>query len=89
MKRTQAVHTLGLEELSQAVRYRRDLFELIEPHLGDSVLEVGAGIGDFAAQLTGRRRMIVTDIQCWWGSDCLVWAGFIEVLRIGSFGPAV
>jgi ubiquinone/menaquinone biosynthesis C-methylase UbiE len=52
---------LGLEELSQAVRYRRYLFELIEPHLGDSVLEVGAGIGDFAAQLFGRRRVIVTD----------------------------
>jgi SAM-dependent methyltransferase len=61
MNRTHAVHTLGLEELSQAVRYRRYLFELIEPHLGDSVLEVGAGIGDFAAQLTGRRRVIVTD----------------------------
>jgi len=61
MKRTHVVHTLGLEELSQAVRYRRYLFELIEPHLGDSVLEVGAGIGDFAAQLTGRRRVIVTD----------------------------
>ena len=61
MKRTQADHTLGLEELSQAVRYRRYLFELIEPHLGDSVLEVGAGIGDFAAQLSGRRRVIVTD----------------------------
>jgi SAM-dependent methyltransferase len=60
MKRTDAVHTLGLEELSQAVRYRRYLFELIEPHLGDSVLEVGAGIGDFAAQLFGR-RVIVTD----------------------------
>jgi SAM-dependent methyltransferase len=61
MKRTHAGHTLGLEELSQAVRYRRYLFELIEPHLGDSVLEVGAGIGDFAAQLFGRRRVIVTD----------------------------
>ena len=61
VKRTHAVHTLGLEELGQAVRYRRYLFELIEPHLGDSVLEVGAGIGDFAAQLAGRRRVIVTD----------------------------
>jgi SAM-dependent methyltransferase len=61
MKRTRTVHSLGLEDLSQAVRYRRYLFELIEPHLGDSVLEVGAGIGDFAAQLTGRRRLVVTD----------------------------
>jgi hypothetical protein len=55
------VHSLGLEDLSSAVRYRRYLFELVEPHLGDSVLEVGAGLGDFAAQLTGRRRLVVTD----------------------------
>jgi SAM-dependent methyltransferase len=54
-------HSLGLEDLSRAVRYRRYLFELVEPHLGDSVLEVGAGLGDFAAQLTGRRRLVVTD----------------------------
>jgi SAM-dependent methyltransferase len=54
-------HSLGLEDLSKAVRYRRYLFELLEPHLGDSVLEVGAGLGDFAAQLTGRRRLVVTD----------------------------
>lgn len=61
MKRTRTVHSLGLEDLSQAVRYRRYLFELIEPYLGDSVVEVGAGLGDFAAQLTGRRRLVVTD----------------------------
>jgi SAM-dependent methyltransferase len=53
--------SLGLEDLSKAVRYRRYLFELLEPHLGDSVLEVGAGLGDFAVQLTGRRRLVVTD----------------------------
>jgi SAM-dependent methyltransferase len=61
-------HSLGLEDLSMAVRYRRYLFELLEPHLGDSVLEVGAGLGDFAAQLTGRRRLVVTDSDpfCVW-----------------------
>lgn len=55
------IHTLGLEDLGAAVRYRRYQFELIEPHLGDSVLEVGAGLGDFAAQLTGRTRLVVAD----------------------------
>jgi SAM-dependent methyltransferase len=61
MEQARTVHSLGLEELSQAARYRRYLLELVEPHLGDSVLEVGAGMGDFAAQLTGRRRVVVTD----------------------------
>jgi SAM-dependent methyltransferase len=55
------IHTLGLEVLSGAVRYRRYLYELIEPHLGNSVLELGAGLGDFAAQLHGRKRVVVTD----------------------------
>jgi SAM-dependent methyltransferase len=56
-----SIHTLGLEDLSTAVRYRRYLYELIEPYLGESVLEVGAGLGDFAAQLRGRKRVVVTD----------------------------
>ena len=62
------IHTLGLEDLSEAVRYRRYLLDLIEPHLGDSVLEVGAGVGDFAAQLTGRKRLVVSDSDpfCLW-----------------------
>jgi SAM-dependent methyltransferase len=62
------IHTLGLEDLGAAVRYRRYQFELIEPYLGDSVLEVGAGLGDFAAQLTGRKRLVVADSDpfCQW-----------------------
>jgi SAM-dependent methyltransferase len=62
------IHTLGLEDLSEAARYRRFLLELIEPHLGDSVLEVAAGLGDFAVQLTGRKRLVVTDSDpsCLW-----------------------
>src|SRR5215218_6631671 len=65
---TRTVHSLGLEDLSMAVRYRRYLYELLEPYLGDSVLEVGAGLGDFAAQLAGRRRLVVTDSDpfCVW-----------------------
>lgn len=31
-------------------RYRRYQYELIAPHCGKSVLEVGAGLGEFAEQ---------------------------------------
>ena len=46
----------NLEDTSGADqrRYRAFQLELIEPHCGPSVLEVGAGLGEFAAQLTGR-----------------------------------
>ena len=36
---------------------------MIAPHLGPSVLEVGAGLGEFASQLTGLRRHLVTDVD--------------------------
>jgi SAM-dependent methyltransferase len=42
-------------------RYRRYQRELIAPHCGRSVLEVGAGLGEFAAEFTGLDRLIVTD----------------------------
>lgn len=54
-------HTRGLEELTHAVRYRRFMFDLLEPHCGASVLEVGAGHGDFAAHFPAGRRLILTD----------------------------
>jgi SAM-dependent methyltransferase len=44
-------------------RYRAFQLELIAPHCGDSVLEVGAGLGEFASQLTGLRRHVVTDVD--------------------------
>jgi SAM-dependent methyltransferase len=44
-------------------RYRAYQLELIAPHVGDSVLEVGAGQGDFSDQLTGLRRVVVTDVD--------------------------
>ena len=55
------IHTLGLEDLATAQRYRRYLFGLLAPYLGPSVLEVGAGLGDFSAQLLDRDRLIVND----------------------------
>ena len=44
-------------------RYRRYQYDLIIPHCGRSVLEVGAGLGEFAAQLTGLDRLVVTDVD--------------------------
>ncbi|HEY9379547.1 MAG TPA: glycosyltransferase, partial [Jiangellaceae bacterium] len=91
------IHTLGLEDLGAAVRYRRYQFELIEPHLGDSVLEVGAGLGDFAAQLTGRTRLVVADSDplCLWslrarfGSRPEVEVRALDLLREVGVDPPV
>ena len=44
-------------------RYRAFQLSLIEPHCGSTVLEVGAGLGEFAAQLTGLSRHVVTDVD--------------------------
>lgn len=52
----------GLEEGDSAkpryLQYQRDL---IAPHCGRSVLEVGTGLGDFAAGFTTAERLILTD----------------------------
>jgi len=55
----------SLEDTSGAGqrRYRAFQLELIRPHLGRSVIEVGAGLGEFAAQLTGLDRHVVTDLD--------------------------
>jgi SAM-dependent methyltransferase len=55
------IHTLGLEDLTAARRYRRYLFSQLVPYLGQNVLEVGAGLGDFSAQLVDRERLVVAD----------------------------
>jgi SAM-dependent methyltransferase len=59
----------GLDELASAVRYRKYLAELITPYCGDSLLEVGAGFGEFAALIPRRpgRHLIVSDTR----HDCL------------------
>ncbi len=44
-------------------RYRAFQFELIAARCGPSVLEVGAGLGEFASQFTGLRRHVVTDVD--------------------------
>ena len=44
-------------------RYRAFQLSLIEPHCGPSVLEVGAGLGEFAEGLDGLERHVVTDVD--------------------------
>ncbi len=45
-------------------RYRAFQLALIAPHCGASVLEVGAGLGEFASQFEGRlARHVVTDVD--------------------------
>jgi SAM-dependent methyltransferase len=44
-------------------RYRAYQFELISRHCGPSVLEVGAGLGEFASQFSGLQRHVVTDVD--------------------------
>jgi SAM-dependent methyltransferase len=53
----------GEEGGADKPRYRRYQYDLIRPHCGRSVLEVGAGLGEFAAQFTGLDRLVVTDVD--------------------------
>lgn len=44
-------------------RYRAWQHELIAPYCGPELLEVGAGLGEFAAQFSGLRRHVVSDVD--------------------------
>jgi SAM-dependent methyltransferase len=62
-----------LEDLAEAVTYRRWLCDLARPHLGDDPLEVGSGLGLYAAQwrTTGVGRLTVSEAD----------AGRLDALR--------
>lgn len=60
-----------LEGGADQPRYRRYQYDLIAPHCGSSVLEVGAGLGEFSSQFTGLKRLVVTDVD----------PGAVEVMR--------
>ena len=47
-----AIQNEVLEELAEAVNYRRWLVSLIEEQLGEDPLEVGSGTGEYAASLS-------------------------------------
>ncbi|MFF5986932.1 class I SAM-dependent methyltransferase [Prauserella flavalba] len=53
----------SLESDNGKPRYLAYQRELIRPHCGRSVLEVGAGIGEFADGFTGLDRYVVTDVD--------------------------
>ena len=55
----------GLEDSSGAdqQRYRAFQLELIAAHCGSSVLEIGAGLGEFASQMHDLERHVVTDVD--------------------------
>jgi SAM-dependent methyltransferase len=53
----------SLESDNGKPRYLRYQRELIRPHCGRSVLEVGAGLGEFAEGFTGCERYVVTDVD--------------------------
>ena len=57
-----ALQSEVLEDLSQAVNYRRWLCSLAQPYLGDHPMEIGSGTGDHAAEwLTDGRRITATE----------------------------
>ena len=49
-----------LEELARADRFNSWIFDVIEPHLGDRVLEVGAGIGTMTRRLLRSGRSVTS-----------------------------
>jgi SAM-dependent methyltransferase len=56
------VQSQVLEDLSEAVNYRRWLAGLAHDHLGDDPIEISAGAGDYAAEwLTTLPRITVTE----------------------------
>ncbi|HXF71906.1 MAG TPA: methyltransferase domain-containing protein [Actinomycetota bacterium] len=58
-----SVHSLGLEAMTGAARYRRWLLELIRPHCGQTILEIGSGLGDLASEMSGYARLVVSDVD--------------------------
>ncbi len=52
-----------LEALSNAVRYQQWVFDLLEPHLGQRIIEFGAGVGNLSKWLPLRERLILTEFD--------------------------
>ena len=52
-----------LESLDAAVNYARWIADLLEPYLGERVLEVGAGHGTFTGLLAPGRTVVATELS--------------------------
>jgi len=52
-----------LHQLSQAHRFNRWMADMIKPWMGESVLELGAGIGTMTQRMLPRQRYVTTDID--------------------------
>jgi glycosyltransferase involved in cell wall biosynthesis len=50
-----------LQRLRHARRYNDWVWEQLAPHVGDRVLEVGCGVGNFTRFLRNRERVVATD----------------------------
>jgi SAM-dependent methyltransferase len=50
-----------LKLLSQARNYRQWLWDRVRPHVGERVLEIGAGIGNYSEQLLDRPYLLLSD----------------------------
>lgn len=60
-----------LESLSLAKNYQRWMYEAVAPFLGDSILELGAGIGNLSQWLPVRNALILSELE----------SRYIEILR--------
>jgi SAM-dependent methyltransferase len=57
-------HSYNLDTASDAApNYLRWVADLVRPHLGASVLEVGSGIGAITEHLAQGRRLVATDVS--------------------------
>ncbi len=52
-----------LESLARAKNYQQWIYDLILPHLGDRIFEVGAGIGNMSRWLPIREKLILNEIE--------------------------
>jgi SAM-dependent methyltransferase len=52
---------LSFERVAQASRYRSWLLDLVRPWLGQRLLEIGCGVGNFTAELCDRERLVAVD----------------------------
>jgi SAM-dependent methyltransferase len=58
-----AVGSATLERLAVAPRFNRWMFERLAPWIGETVLEVGSGIGNLSQFLIDRERVVLTDTE--------------------------